>query len=120
VLWTCNSIQLATCPQGNGAGAISDLSLTLPSTGVLRFLVTGNVSAAAGATLQHSATIAISGGMFEIDASNNTATDSDPVAAAGVAIFTSGFEPSSSLTVPVPPGSTLYPAGETASSYAPR
>ncbi|HET9483092.1 MAG TPA: hypothetical protein VFO79_03975, partial [Xanthomonadales bacterium] len=109
VLWSCSSVQLASCPQANGAGAIVALAVDLPSTGVLRFLVTGNVSAASGATLQHGATIATTGSMFEVNAANNSATDADPVVAAGSFIFGSGFEESSRISVPVPAESLLYP-----------
>ncbi len=109
VLWSCNSIQLASCPQANGAGAINDLAVNLPSTAVLRFLVTGTVTASIGATLQHSATITLPAPMLEINAANNTAADIDPVAAAGVHIFGSGFETQNRITVPIPPDGLLYP-----------
>lgn len=112
VLWSCNSLQLANCPQAGGSGDINDLALDLASGGALRFLVTGNISAAIGATVQHGATISVVGAMSEIDPGNNAATDSDPVVAPGNLIHRDGFEQGGALTVPLQPGSTLYPSNE--------
>lgn len=109
VLWSCDTVQNATCPQANGTGAINAQSVDLPNGGVLRYLVTGNVSAAAGATLTHVATVATTGAMFEADAANNTATDADPVVALGDALFRNGFENAPQITVPVPDDALLYP-----------
>lgn len=109
VLWSCNPIQFASCPQAQGAGAITALPLDLPNAGVLRFLVSGNVSAAIGATVQHTASITVADPMQDIDAGNDIATDADPVAAPGIHIFASGFETQAHLAVPIPADSILYP-----------
>jgi uncharacterized repeat protein (TIGR01451 family) len=109
VLWSCNPIQLAACPQPNGTGAINALQLDLPLNGVLRFLVTGNVSAANGATLTHVATIAPTGPMQEANGANNTAIDADPVAPVVDFMFGNGFEGGTAITVPIPADSVLYP-----------
>ncbi len=108
VLWTCNSLQIATCPQASGNGAINGLPLDLPNGAVLRFFVTGTVSAANGSTLQHTATIAPSGAMLEVAAVDNTATDTDLVAVATDVMFRNGFETSGG-TVAVKSGELLYP-----------
>ena len=118
VLWSCNPIQFASCPQAQGAGAITALPLDLPNAGVLRFLVSGNVSAAIGATVQHTATITVADPMQDIDAGNNIATDADPVAAPGIHIFASGFETQARLAVPIPADSILYPQEQRGSGGA--
>lgn len=110
VLWTCNNVQLSNCTQPSGSGAIDDLVLDLASGGVLRFLVTGNVSAAIGTTLEHTATITMVGDMSEVNPGNNAAADVDPVVAPGALIHRDGFEQTSTLTLPLLPGSTLYQA----------
>jgi hypothetical protein len=109
VLWRCDSIQLANCPQANGAGAINNLALDLPMNGVLRFLITGNATGAVGSTIQHTASIALPAPMVELNAANNTASDIDPIVAPADPLFRDGFESSSThITVPFPRDALLY------------
>lgn len=108
VLWSCNSLQIAACPQASGSGAIAGLALDLPNGAVLRFFVTGTISAAVGSSVQHTATIAATGAMLEVAPADNTASDSDPVVAASELIFRSGFEASTG-SVAVAAGVLLYP-----------
>lgn len=112
VLWTCNSVQIATCPQASGSGAINGLALDLPNGAVLRFFVTGTITAANGSTVQHTATITTAAPMFEVAVADNTATDADPVAAAVDLVFRNGFETSSGSTIAVPAGKLLYPPSD--------
>jgi uncharacterized repeat protein (TIGR01451 family) len=89
VSWSCTPIALANCPQTSGIGALSE-ALDLPVGAALRYVLRGTVSAAPDETLSYTAGITAPAGMAEIDAADNTATDSDPVLPS--AVFADGFE----------------------------
>jgi len=109
VLWSCSNLQLASCPQASGSGAIAGLALDLPNGAALRFFVTGTIAGAIGSTLRHTATIATTGAMLEVAPGDNTAIDADPVAAPSDFVFRNGFEASSGGSVPVAADKLLYP-----------
>ncbi len=87
--WTCATLSGATCPNASGSGAISEF-VTLGAGQSLRYTITATVSAAAGDTVNNSVGIEANSGDFELDAANNSSTDSDPVR--GVPMFSDGFE----------------------------
>lgn len=101
--WICTPVQLAACPAAQGSGSI-DATLDLPANAVLRYLVSGFVSAPVGAVLSTTATIAAPPSVVELDASDNASTDSDPVVPERV--FSDSFEAIDPrpISVPLPPG----------------
>lgn len=98
-LWTCASVQLASCPQAAGEGGI-DQTLNLPVDGVLRYLLSARVDAALGSKVTNTATIATPADVIELQPADNSATDSDHVGPEGV--FGNGFEaPPNLISVPL-------------------
>ncbi|MEZ5442876.1 MAG: choice-of-anchor Q domain-containing protein [Lysobacterales bacterium] len=89
VLWTCTPVQGANCPTASGSGGIDEL-VDLPVNAVLRFVYSATVTAALGETITHTATIDVPAGTIETDASDNSATDVNVVAADG--LLADGFE----------------------------
>ncbi len=98
--WTCTALSLASCPAASGSGAIDQL-VNLPNTGAVRYTFSATVSAAVGATITSTASIAAPVGIVELDTSDNVATDNDPVV--GDLIISDGFEGGSKISVLLPP-----------------
>jgi uncharacterized repeat protein (TIGR01451 family) len=88
-IWVCAPVQLAACPQASGVGDL-DQTLDLPVNGVLRYLLSAVVTAAAGSTMTNTVTLQLPGGITELEPADNTASDVDLVLAEGV--FRNGFE----------------------------
>jgi uncharacterized repeat protein (TIGR01451 family) len=77
--WTCAASGGATCPAASGSGNISGLANLPATTGTVAFTLTGNVTAAAGATLSNTATVTVPVGVVDPSTGNNTATNSTNV-----------------------------------------
>lgn len=91
VAWTCSTLAgAASCPAASGSGNNIAQDVDLPIGGGLRFLVTGTVNAAVGATVQNSASVDLPAPQVDINAANNQAVDSDPVVTD--ALLRDGFE----------------------------
>jgi hypothetical protein len=97
--WTCAPVALATCPAAAGTGGIDQL-VDLPSGGALRWRLTATVSAAIGATIAATASVAAPTGVVDPDPQDNTASDSDPVVPEQV--FADDFESAAAPKVAVP------------------
>jgi uncharacterized repeat protein (TIGR01451 family) len=78
--WTCTASGGATCPAANGSGSINGLVNLPANTGSVSFTLTGNVTAAAGASLSNSATVTVPVGVVDPSTGNNTATNTTTVA----------------------------------------
>lgn len=99
-LWTCSSLQLASCPNAAGEGSL-DQRLNLPVNGALRYLLSARVDAQLGSTLTSTATIESPSGVIELRPENNSASDSNLVVPEG--LFGDGFEPApNGISVPLP------------------
>jgi len=79
VTWTCTGTGGGACT-ASGSGDIADL-VDLPVMGQVIYMASGFVGA--GTTLSNTATVILPPENVEIDPANNTATDSDPILAAG-------------------------------------
>ncbi|KRG71971.1 DUF7507 domain-containing protein [Pseudoxanthomonas dokdonensis] len=76
--WTCTASGGATCPAASGTGSINQTVPTLPSGGVLTYVVTASI--AAGATGDLTNTVTVSAATADNNTADNTATDVDVVA----------------------------------------
>ena len=88
--WECIEIQVgsgATCTPGPVFNDIVD-DIFLPADTGVRYTLTVTPDVTATDTVSNTATVIVTSGLPDIDNSNNTATDSDPVAD----IFADGFE----------------------------
>ena len=104
LLWTCSALRVAACPAAAGTGGI-DQAVDLPVGSALEYRVSARVTAALGATVTNTVTIATPTGTLETDASDNTASDINVVVVDGLfgdgfesqktgdAVFLDGFEP---------------------------
>src|SRR6185295_7855108 len=77
--WTCVGAGGGTCTAA-GSGNISD-TVNLPSGGSVTYTASCTVSAAATGTLSNTATVTAPGGVTDPTPGNNSATDSDTLAA---------------------------------------
>jgi uncharacterized repeat protein (TIGR01451 family) len=77
--WTCTASGGATCPAASGSGNIGGLVNLPANTGSVTFTLTGNVTAAAGATLNNSASVTVPVGVVDPSTGNNTATNTTSV-----------------------------------------
>lgn len=94
--WTCAGAGGGSCGNAAGAGDINELA-DLPNGGSVTFLATCTVDAGATGTIDNTATVAVPSGAFDPDTGNNSATDSNTVAAGSPEI---GVSPASlSFTV---------------------
>jgi len=100
--WTCVGAGGGTCT-ASGSGNINN-SVNLPSGGSVTYTASCTVSAAATGTLSNTATVAAPGGVTDPSPGNNSATDSDTLAASSdlSIIKTDG------VTTATPGGSTTY------------
>ncbi|MFO0930836.1 MAG: Ig-like domain repeat protein [Gemmataceae bacterium] len=87
--WTCATLSGASCPSASGSGAISEF-VTLAAGQSLRYTITATVNGAAGDTVINTAGVEANNGDFELNAADNSATDSDLVRA--VPLFSDGYE----------------------------
>ena len=86
--WTCVATPGSTCLAGPVSGNINH-AVTLAPGGTATFTVSATISASATGTLVNTATITAPAGITEVDAANNSATDTDtlaPSANLGIAI----------------------------------
>jgi uncharacterized repeat protein (TIGR01451 family) len=79
VTWTCVGAGGGTC-SANGAGNINDV-VNLPAGGSVTYSATCPIDPAALGTLDNTAMIAVAGGVTDPNGGNNSATDSDTLAA---------------------------------------
>jgi uncharacterized repeat protein (TIGR01451 family) len=79
VSWTCVGAGGGTCT-ASGSGNISD-TVNLPVGASVTYTVTATLSASASGTLSNTATVAVPAGIVDPNPGNNSATDSDPIAA---------------------------------------
>ncbi len=98
--WTCVGAGGGICP-ASGSGNIN-ASVILPPGGTATFTLTGTVSPAATGTLANTATISVPVGVTDPNPGNNSATDTDSLAA------------QVSLAVVKTDGSATYAPGSTA------
>jgi uncharacterized repeat protein (TIGR01451 family) len=78
--WTCAASTGSSCPAGPVNGNINN-AVTLAPGGTATFTVSATISAAATGNLVNTATITAPAGITEIDATNNSATDTDALTA---------------------------------------
>lgn len=77
VSWTCTPVNGATCT-ASGSGDIND-TIDLPFGGRATYTVTATVTGTNGEVVTNTATITPPESPVDLDLSNNTATDSDPI-----------------------------------------
>jgi uncharacterized repeat protein (TIGR01451 family) len=77
--WTCAGAAGGTCTTG-GSGNLND-TVSLPSGGSVTYSATCSLSAAATGTLSNTATVSAPAGVTDPTPGNNSATDSDTIAA---------------------------------------
>ena len=101
--WTCDAGTLPSynCTSNAANPATFTDSLDLPSGASVTYHVTAQIAASVSGTMTNTVQVAPSGGQPELDASDNTASDVDTLAATTLSITKS-----SSLPV-VPPGGVL-------------
>ena len=75
-LWTCVPTPGASCTAGPTAGALDD-TVNLPVGALLTYTGVCDISTAAVGTLSNTATVAVPTGVTEVDAANNSSTDTD-------------------------------------------
>jgi uncharacterized delta-60 repeat protein/uncharacterized repeat protein (TIGR01451 family) len=81
VSWSCVAAGGATCTAGPVAGDISDV-IDLPVSASATYTATCEVNASASGTIDNTATIAAPAAVTDIDLTNNSASDSDPIVTA--------------------------------------
>jgi hypothetical protein len=84
--WTCTPGTGVTCPVGSGSGDIDEL-VDLPAGAGMTFTLTAPVLAPEGVDVVNTVTATLPSGVDDENPSNNSATDSDPVA-----VFAADFE----------------------------
>jgi uncharacterized repeat protein (TIGR01451 family) len=100
--WTCSGAGGGTCTAA-GSGNIGD-SVNLPSGGSVTYTASCTISAAATGTLSNTATVAAPGGVTDPTPGNNSATDSDTLAASADVSITK----TDGVTTATPGGSVAY------------
>ena len=85
-IWICTGFSGAVCPNASGSGNISE-TVDLPGGSMLSYELTANVLANEGEFVTNTAVISLPNGLTDLEPSNNSATDSDPVG-----LFADGFE----------------------------
>jgi len=96
--WSCTPVLLASCGNAAGVGAIDEL-VNLPPGSVLRYSMAATVNAEPGTTINNTATVTSSASVAELDANNNSDTDTNVLLLDGV--FLDGFESGTNrITVP--------------------
>ena len=79
--WTCSGAGGGTCP-ASGSGNINS-SVNLPVSASVTFAATCSISSSASGTLTNTATVAAPAGVTDPVGTNNSASDSDTIAAPG-------------------------------------
>ncbi|MFL6195204.1 MAG: beta strand repeat-containing protein, partial [Thermoanaerobaculia bacterium] len=100
--WTCSGAGGGTCTAA-GSGNINDAA-NLPSGGSVTYTASCTVSAAATGTLRNTSTVAAAGGITDPTPGNNSATDSDTLAASADLAITK----TDGVTTATPGGSVTY------------
>ncbi|MFY9821833.1 MAG: DUF11 domain-containing protein [Thermoanaerobaculia bacterium] len=100
--WTCVGAGGGTCTAA-GSGNIGD-TVNLPAGGSVTYTASCNISAAATGTLSNTATVATSAGVTDPTPGNNSATDSDTLAASADLAITK----TDGVTTATPGGSVTY------------
>src|SRR4051794_36243792 len=109
--WTCVGAGGGTCT-ASGSGNIGD-TVNLPAGGSVTYTASCTISASATGTLSNTSTVAAPGGVTDPTPGNNSATDSDTLAASADLAITK----TDSVTTATPGGSVIY--GITASNAGP-
>ena len=78
VSWRCVEAGGATCTDATGSGDIAT-TVDLPVGATATFTVTGTIDASATGTLTNTATVSTPSGVTETDASDNVASDTNPL-----------------------------------------
>jgi trimeric autotransporter adhesin len=102
VTWTCVGAGGGTCT-ASGSGNINN-TVNLPSGGSVTYTASATISAAATGTLSNTATITAPGGVTDPSPGNNSATDSDTLAASADLAITV----TDGVTTAAPGGSVTY------------
>src|SRR6185295_3655131 len=100
--WTCVGAGGGTCT-ASGSGNIND-TVNLPSGGSVTYTASCTISAAATGTLSNTATVAAPGGVTDPTPGNNSATDTDTLAASADLAITK----TDGVTTATPGGSVTY------------
>jgi uncharacterized repeat protein (TIGR01451 family) len=100
--WTCAGTAGGTCT-ASGSGNING-TVNLPSGGSVTYTASCTISAAAAGTLSNTATVTAPGGVTDPTPGNNTATDSDTLAASADLSITK----TDGVTTATPGGSVIY------------
>ncbi len=100
--WTCAGAGGGTCT-ASGSGNVND-TVNLPSGGSVTYTASCTISAAATGTLSNTATVAAPGGVTDPTPGNNSATDSDTLAASADLAITK----TDGVTTATPGGSVTY------------
>ncbi len=100
--WTCVGAGGGTCT-ASGSGNISDAT-NLPAGGSVTYTASCTISASATGSLSNTATVATSGGVTDPTPGNNSATDTDTLAAQADLAITK----TDGVTTATPGGSTTY------------
>jgi uncharacterized repeat protein (TIGR01451 family) len=100
--WTCAGAGGGTCTAA-GSGNIGD-TVNLPSGGSVTYTASCTISAAATGTLSNTSTVAAPGGVTDPTPGNNSATDSDTLAASADLAITK----TDGVTTATPGGSVTY------------
>src|SRR4051812_28675200 len=100
--WTCVGAGGGTCT-ASGSGNIGD-TVNLPSGGSVTYTASCTISAAATGTLSNTATVATAAGITDPTPGNNSATDSDTLAASA----NLGITKTDGVTTATPGGSVTY------------
>jgi len=101
VNWTCTGAGGASCPAPNGSGDLSYFSVPIPASGSLTYAATCSVPPAATGTLTNTLQTSAPD---DLNSSNDSATDSDPLVPAMNIVVTK----SDGVTIVPPGGSTTY------------
>ncbi|MBW8878419.1 MAG: DUF11 domain-containing protein [Acidobacteria bacterium] len=100
--WTCAGAGGGTCT-ASGSGNVND-TVNLPSGGSVTYTASCTISAAATGTLSNTATVTAPGGVTDPTPGNNSATDSDTLAASADLAVTK----TDGVTTATPGGSVTY------------
>ncbi len=102
VSWTCTATAGSSCAAANGTGSIN-ATVTLLSGGSATFTASAVLSGSASGSVANTATVAAPAGASDPNIANNSATDTDTVAAATANLSITKTDGQSSAA----PGSTL-------------
>ncbi|HEV7570347.1 MAG TPA: fibronectin type III domain-containing protein [Thermoanaerobaculia bacterium] len=101
--WICTGAGGGTCTAA-GSGNINDSTTNLPAGGNVTYTASCSISPAATGTLSNTATVTAPGGVTDPTPGNNSATDSDTLAASA----NLGITKTDGVTTATPGGSVTY------------